>query len=204
MALVRGLAVDIVLRLETNDLRRWAIVVVVRENFQYLFCQVLYTLGPCTAFQIQSLSFIYVRQRPANTMPAQEKVLCLCCGVKMAPKREREHRRALTGPYLAESVSHPSRQRRIFRASSEADSDEFEGNAVAGPSNFQEADMDSTVDGKESTRSRFWGRGAHRQQYYRSRGCRQSRVCGHGLEWSRGARGRARGYFDAICALRLR
>lgn len=116
------------------------VVVRVRENFKFLFCQVLYAHGPYTAFQIQIQSF-----PPLSlvSMPPKGKVLCICCNTHISVKLERQHRRdANAAPYAPPTPTHPSRQRSIFAPSSEVDSDESEAedNAVAGPSNSRRTD----------------------------------------------------------------
>lgn len=83
--------------------------------------------------------------------PKEEKILCACCNTNLAPKVERAHRRALVGaPYPPQNPTYPSRQRQIFRRSSEVDPDDYGDNAVAGPSSYQDLDPASEADSKDS------------------------------------------------------
>ncbi|KAJ7442914.1 hypothetical protein B0H11DRAFT_1932112 [Mycena galericulata] len=74
-------------------------------------------------------------------MPPKQ-VFCSCCNQMVSEKMERKHRRdSNAAPYGPPASTYPSRQRRIFAPSSEADPEDLEhGNAVAGPSNYHRSE----------------------------------------------------------------
>lgn len=72
------------------------------------------------------------------------KVLCDCCNKFLSEKIVRAHRRAANASPFLPPPMHPSRQRRIFSRSSEADSDEFNDTHAFEPSNYQDIGVDSS------------------------------------------------------------
>lgn len=107
----------------------------------FLLCQVLYALGPGTAIP-NTVSSPF----SAATTSMAPTVWCSCCNRNIAPKLERIHRKSLnSAPYPPTSPTYPSRQRRIFSRSSEADPDEFEGSTEAGPSNPHDAEFATSI-----------------------------------------------------------